>query len=276
MAFIKTLRRHLMKKKLRDKLHEVYRLVIIDEENLREVANYRFSMRRLYFWAAVLFFCIAAFVTGVIAFSPFKRLMPGYGKIESNKKFVRLQSEFQQLKEDFDAQNIYIEGLKKMIAGDNVQYQYQDTKILQDTTHHFVSGKRIKDSHVAKRLTAIYFVSPVLGEVSAPFDLSIDHFGIDILTPKDMAVKSVADGVVISSDYAISTGNTIIIQHQDDIITVYKHNSGLLKKTGDRVKAGEAIAIVGNSGKLTTGPHLHFELWYGGRPVNPADFISFK
>jgi murein DD-endopeptidase MepM/ murein hydrolase activator NlpD len=102
------------------------------------------------------------------------------------------------------------------------------------------------------------------------------HFGIDILAPRNTPIKSALDGWVVQSDWTLETGNTIGIQHENNIITFYKHNSVLLKKVGSYVKAGEAVAIIGNTGEMTDGPHLHFELWYKGNPVDPADYINFN
>jgi murein DD-endopeptidase MepM/ murein hydrolase activator NlpD len=97
-----------------------------------------------------------------------------------------------------------------------------------------------------------------------------------VAAPRNTAIKSAADGMVIFAGYTVETGYSIAIQHPNNVVTMYKHNSLLLKKAGSAVKAGEAIAIIGNTGELTTGPHLHFELWYKGRPVNPSDYIIFK
>jgi murein DD-endopeptidase MepM/ murein hydrolase activator NlpD len=124
-------------------------------------------------------------------------------------------------------------------------------------------------------LEQIFFMPPVSGEVTSPFDLNKDHYGIDVAAPQNTAIKAAADGTVVSAGFTVETGYSIAIQHPNNVVTMYKHNSVLLKKTGSTVKMGEAIAIVGNTGETSTGPHLHFELWYKGRPVNPADYLHF-
>ena len=124
-------------------------------------------------------------------------------------------------------------------------------------------------------LEQMYFTPPVNGEISAAYMPDRKHFGVDILAPKNTAVKAAMDGYIFFSDWTLETGNTIGIQHANNTITFYKHNSVLLKKAGSFVKAGEAVAIIGNTGTLSDGPHLHFELWNRGKPVNPTDFISF-
>ena len=114
------------------------------------------------------------------------------------------------------------------------------------------------------------------GIVTRKFSTAIDHYGVDIVSKSNEPVKAAADGTVIFADWSQESGNVIAIQHRGNIVSVYKHNSALLKKVGNFVNSGEVIAIIGNTGELTTGPHLHFELWYNGNPVNPEEFISFN
>ena len=124
-------------------------------------------------------------------------------------------------------------------------------------------------------LRETYFFSPITGYISAAFDPQNEHFGIDVVSKKDEPVKCIADGTVIFATWTQEAGNVIAIQHQANLISVYKHNSTLAKKMGSFVSAGEIIAIIGNTGELTSGPHLHFELWYNGNAVNPEEFITF-
>ena len=121
----------------------------------------------------------------------------------------------------------------------------------------------------------ILFFIPLKGVITNEFDPITKHFGVDVVAKKDEAVKAVLDGTVILSDWTIETGYVIIIQHQQNIISVYKHNSALMKKSGDIVKAGDPIAIIGETGEIQTGPHLHFELWRNGIPLNPESYIVF-
>ena len=123
---------------------------------------------------------------------------------------------------------------------------------------------------------AVNLTPPISGSISAKFMPDKSHYGVDVVAPKNTPVKAVMDGFVISSDWTIDTGNTIGVQHANGYVSFYKHNSSLLKKSGSPVKAGEAIAIIGNTGRLTDGPHLHFELWHNGKPINPTDYINFQ
>ncbi len=124
-------------------------------------------------------------------------------------------------------------------------------------------------------LKEVYFFPPIKGLVTATFDPKKDHFGIDIVAKENEPVKVIADGMVIFSSWTLGTGYVVAVQHSDEIISIYKHNSVILKSIGEAIKGGEIISIIGNTGELTTGPHLHFEIWYKGSPLNPQDFISF-
>ena len=128
---------------------------------------------------------------------------------------------------------------------------------------------------ISHNLENQYFYSPIEGMVTTEFNIRDEHYGIDIVSKSNEPVKSVADGTVIFGDWTQESGNVIYIQHRGNIVSVYKHNSALLKKVGSFVSSGDVIAIIGNTGEFTTGPHLHFEMWYNGNPVDPEEFISF-
>jgi murein DD-endopeptidase MepM/ murein hydrolase activator NlpD len=127
----------------------------------------------------------------------------------------------------------------------------------------------------ASSLSNFYFFTPVKGTVTNVFNSKTKHYGIDIVASPNEVIKSTLDGTVVMADWTSETGYVIAVQHSNNLFSIYKHNSALLKNTGDYVKAGEVVAIIGNSGELTTGPHLHFELWYNGSPVNPVDYMTF-
>lgn len=269
------------KKKFNEKLKDTYRILVIDVEDLKEVGKYQLSMKQIYtyLFATILIFSIL--LISLIVFTPLKRLMPGYGDIEENSKFIELRKRIGTLEEELETQIVYTQGLQNMLSGEepnvtalssiNTQGE-QSTTAIKKT----LSNDDINESKITRNLDNQYFVTPVSGSISAAYNRSIDHLGVDILAPKATPIKSIATGVVVSSDFTLDTGNSITIQHNNNVVSVYKHNSALLKKSGDKVNAGEAIAIIGNTGTLTDGPHLHFELWYNGNPVNPENFINFK
>lgn len=266
------------KKKFKEKLKDTYRIVVIDVEDLKEVGNYQLSMGRLYTYILTTALIFTVLLVSLVAFTPLKRLMPGYGDIEENSKFVELRKKITTLEEELEVQVTYTQGLQNMLSGKGDVTIPKSTinDVSPKPSKEVISKADLQESKITSSLNNQYFVPPVLGVISAAYDRSIDHLGTDILAPKDTPIKAISAGVVIGSDFTMDTGNTISVQHQNNVISIYKHNSALLKKSGDKVSAGEAIAIIGNTGELTDGPHLHFELWYDGNPVNPENFINFK
>ena len=121
----------------------------------------------------------------------------------------------------------------------------------------------------------LHFFPPVKGLVTNKFDIKKNHFGIDLVGQPSSRISAVLGGTVLFAGWTMETGNVIYLLHANNLTSAYKHNAELLKRAGDQVKAGEAIAIIGNSGELSTGPHLHFELWYNGKPIDPEKYIVF-
>lgn len=269
------------KKKFREKLKDTYRIVVIDNADLKEVGNYQLTMGRIYTLLLTSMLIFAILLMSLISFTPLRRLIPGYGDIEENREFIELRKKIGVLEEELDVQVTYTQGLQNMLSGNtelNVEMPFSDDKKEEKAGAPIaaLTKENVQESKVTQQLNNQYFVPPVIGTISASYDRATGHLGTDIMAPEDTPVKSIATGVVISSDFHLETGNTITIQHRNDIISIYKHNSALLKKAGDSVSPGEAIAIIGNTGELTDGPHLHFELWYKGTPVNPENFVIFK
>ena len=124
-------------------------------------------------------------------------------------------------------------------------------------------------------ISSFFFFAPVKGTVTNSFDLRSKHYGVDIVAPANEAIKATLEGTVVISSFTTETGYVIGIQHSNNLFSLYKHNASLLKKAGDFVKAGDVIAIIGNSGEQTTGPHLHFELWYNSSPIDPQQYVTF-
>lgn len=271
------------KKKFKEKLKDTFRILVIDVEDLKQVGSYQFTMARLYTYIISFIVIFSILLISLIAFTPLKRLMPGYGDIEENYKFVELRNKLTELEADLEDQIVYTQGLQNMLSGQNLEETElppkkndSDGKEGEKSSSVVVSDTELKESKITQSLNNQYFVAPLSGTISAPFNRLKNHLGVDILAPKGTAVKTISAGVVISSDFALETGNTMAIQHPNNLISVYKHNSALLKNVGDKVSPGEAIAIIGNTGELTDGPHLHFELWYDGNVINPENFINFQ
>lgn len=263
------------KRPFKQKLADKYRLVILDDDTLGEISTKRFSIIGL---LLTIISCIILFILliyAIIAYTPIKYLVPGYGDINNNRVYMELNEKISILEKEINTQRVYTEGIKNILNPSAQKLNNIDSN--DSINENYLYNRRnYSNFSNAHAIDHYYFCSPLKGDVSAAFDLSIKHYGIDIVAAKDSPVKSILDGVVINADWSTNTGNTISVQHADNIVSVYKHNSVLLKKIGEKVSSCEAIAIIGNTGKLTTGPHVHFELWKNGIALDPIDFIDFN
>lgn len=292
---------------LMEKLRDKYRLVIQNDETFEEVASLKLSPLSVYVAISSLIVGTAILVTLLIIWTPLKRYIPGYGDFTRDSEVAELTAKVKNLEDEIQATRNYADNIRNIINGDyskmtkdyalkqgppedsafalptSVERIPEDDELRSDVAKGSVTSPSpvagaAAETFVArdKPLEQLYFVPPVSGEITARFDQAKDHFGVDVAAPKNTAVKAAADGMVISAGFSVETGYSIAVQHPNNVVTMYKHNSVLLKKQGSAVKAGEAIAIVGNTGEQSTGPHLHFELWYKGRPVDASNYINFK
>ena len=283
-------KRHKVVKKLRNK----YRLVILNDDTFEEKLSFKLS--RLNVFVLVGFVTIFLIVsTGLlIAFTPIREYIPGYSSTKLKREIAELSFATDSIRQQLLYNDHYLQNIKNVIEGkepvDFSEEQNRDSsgigtvdfniskedsafrsEIEVEERYNILKNQEQKTSS----LSSAVFFAPVKGIISSSFDIKTKHYGIDIIASKNEPIKTTLDGTVIFSEWTSETGYVISVQHNDNIISIYKHNSALLKKQGDLVKAGEVIAIIGNSGKLSTGPHLHFELWYKGNAVNPENFIAF-
>lgn len=274
------------KKSFKEKLRDKYRVVIINDLTLKEVNSIRVNLRNIYLAIILAVLVVGGLIWLLIAFTPLKKLVPGYQDIKANAEFIELTKKTRAFEEQIAEFELYLEGNKnRLLAGEDSPSEVYTPEAPSKgglNLDAFIKPPdkeeelTFKIKHQSGSLGSNYFfLAPVNGTISYEFDPSIKHFGIDILAPRNTPVKAIMDGFVISSDWTLETGNTICVQHPNNTISYYKHNSVLLKKTGDYVRAGEALAIIGNSGTLSDGPHLHFELWIQGQSVNPVEYIEF-
>lgn len=301
-------------KKLNVKLRDKYRLVVMNHETLEEKVSIKLSRLNVFVIFITLSLFLIFLTTILIAYTPLREYIPGYASVELKRDVYNLRQRADSLSKDANQKEVYLNNLKKILndevidsesnyqniekeeepktekvnvnpaslspsAQDSIfrkevegQIKYFGTNINTKTS----SAGNIMASDSKKSLKNLFFFTPVNGYISNVFNPTINHFGIDIVTNNNEPVRAVLDGYVIMAEWTIKTGNVIAIQHSNNLVSVYKHNASLLKRQGARVDAGEAIAIVGNSGNLSSGPHLHFELWYNGIPVDAREFISFK
>lgn len=269
-----------------------YKLTIINENTLEEVVGLRVSkLNGLSVLLSVLtiLFLIAAVI---IAFTPLRNYLPGYMNSEVRSQIVANALRVDSLQQLVERQNLYIMNIQDIFSGkvriDSVQSMDTLTTLRKDSlmerTRREEEFRRRYEETEKYNLTTItsqpnvdglIFYRPTRGMISAYFDAKKKHYGTDIAANPNESVLATLDGTVVLSTYTAETGYLIEVQHNQDFVSIYKHCGSLLKREGDKVQAGEAIALVGNSGTLTTGPHLHFELWHKGRPVNPEKYIVF-
>lgn len=257
----------------KSKLSDHFRLVVIDDDTLKEVRSTRFSLINLIIVLTASVIFIMAMTFCLFAFTPLRYIIPGYADIKNNIVYVELSDKIEALEKDISAQRVYTEGFKNFLnpTGTKIEGISEPEFIKEQNTERILNFSNPK-----LPLEHLYLDSPLKGELSAKFDAEKAHYGVDIVAPKNTPILNILDGVVVNADWSDKTGHTISIQHSANLISIFKHNSSLLKKTGDRVKKGEAIAIIGNTGELSSGPHVHFELWHNGAPVDPLTYINFE
>jgi len=228
----------------------------------------------------------------LIATTGLREYIPGYPKAEYRQMLVRNALVVDSLETELQKRDQFFRGIQSIMAGEvpeddqtaqadapnsNIEFQeYNHDSIFQDellAEQLSLSLQNSSDDDVG--LSQIHFFSPLRGVVTEHFKSVADHFGIDIVSEANARISSVLDGTVIFAGWTLNTGYVMYIQHDAQLVSVYKHNAELLKKTGDKVKAGEIIAIIGNTGEYSSGPHLHFELWYSGNAIDPEQFIDF-
>lgn len=269
-----------------------YKLTVVNENTLEEIVGLHVSklngLSVLLSVLAVLFLIASC----IIAFTPLRNYLPGYMNSEVRSQVVANALRVDSLQAVLNRQNLYIMNIQDIFSGkvpiDSVQTLDSLTAVREDTLmkrtkreeefrRQYEESEKYNLSSIASQpdVMGLNFYRPTRGMVSAHFDVEKKHFGTDIAANPNESVLATMDGTVILSAYTAETGYLIGVQHKQDFISIYKHCGSLLKKEGDHVKGGEAIALVGNSGTLSTGPHLHFELWYKGQPVNPEKYIVF-
>ena len=271
-----------------------YRLVVVNDESFEEVGSYRLTELNVYIALSSAFVGTLLFCLLLLVFTPLKNIIPGYADINAlsnRKEIVKVFKRVDSLEDVLGAQAIYIQSVGKAMRGekDASELHVPDEVSTFAKTHPVdATTKQPAETTLpqaktggtpspeAKAISATDFTPPLSkGIVTDVFNAQPGHFGIDIAAAKDSPIQAVADGIVICATWTLDTGFIIGIQHPNNTISFYKHNAVLYKKVGEEVKAGEAIAVIGNTGDLSSGPHLHFELWHNGKPINPSEFIHF-
>lgn len=269
-----------------------YKLTIFNENTLEELVAIHVSKLNgvsVLLSAVTVIFAIAA---TIIAFTPLRNYLPGYMNSEVRAQIVNNALRADSLQEMLGRQNMYIMNIQDILSGkvlvDSVQSidsltMVRSEELMERSKEEEEFQRMYEESERYDLTTAVAqatvgglnFVRPTRGMMSSNFDVEAKHFGVDIAANPDESILSTLDGTVILSAYTAETGYVIQVQHAQDFISIYKHCGSLLKRAGDSVRAGEAIALVGNTGEQSTGPHLHFELWSKGRAIDPSKYIVF-
>jgi len=261
------------KKSFWEKLQDKYRVVVFDDDTLGEVRSTRVSGLAVLSGLILSFVAMALITAALISFTPLKYLVPGYADINNNMAYMELTTKLEEIEQEMEFQRVYTNGMKNLLNPTGVSMTPSAEGTSEDNSLTGTLQNTGASSEMA--LEHYHFYTPISGEVSAEFDLSKKHFGLDIVAEQGTPIKNILDGVVISVDWSEQNGNTISIQHVNNLISIFKHNSSVLKKVGESVRGGEAIAIIGNTGHHSSGPHVHFELWYQGKAVDPQEYMTF-
>lgn len=281
------------KGKLKQKLTDKYRLVVLNEDTFEERFSLKLSRLNVFVLSSVFSILLIVVTAILIAFTPIKEYIPGYSSTQLKRKTATLIFEADSLKTKLAILEKYTNALRPVLTG-NFKIEAIDS-FKNEATRLVVDERKLnatkKDSLFRERIdnndrfplidntentVKIVFFAPISGSLTQEFNANNKHFAVDITAKTGTPVKAIAEGTVILAEWTAETGYVITIQHTNRYISVYKHNGSLLKSQGDFVKSGEVIANVGSTGELTTGPHLHFELWSNGYPVNPLNYIDFR
>ncbi len=281
------------KKAFTKKLLHKYRLVILNEDTFEERLSFKLTRLNVFILVGISAIVLIALTTLLIAFTPIREYIPGYSSKKLKKQADELLTQTDSLKTVIDINEQQYISIRKVLTGDikTIEFDKDSIDDTSDSTNEITIEPSKEDSLLRATVerqdkynlfesedTTVDFAlfPPVKGVISSGYDSELKHYAVDVVTEKDEPVKAAADGTIIFASWTADTGHVLIIEHTNDLITVYKHNASLSKEQGDLVKAGEVIATVGNTGELTTGPHLHFELWNNGYPINPTNYIDFK
>lgn len=278
-----------------DQLRNKYRLVILNDDSFAEKFSLRLSPLGLIILLGSVTIVMTTLVISLVAFTPLREYIPGYGNVDDRKDILALSAKADSLENTLAARDWYINNLLNVFSGKtegktakpakdstgkyaniDIKPSEQDMKLRSDIESNQLESTSDKVS--ANKINALsnyFFFTPIKGIITTSYNIKEEHFGTDIAAKENELVKAALDGTVIFAGYTTNDGYIVQIQHNNNITSVYKHQSNITKRVGDFVQAGEPIGVVGNTGENSKGPHLHFELWYNGFAINPQDYVVF-
>ena len=281
------------RKKLLKRLKSRFRLTVLNESTFEEKFSYSLTPLNVIIMFGGMLIVFGVLIYLLVAFTPLKNyVIPDYASTiyREEAHIARMQAD--SLLDESRKTERYLNDLKVILSGgtlrnatDSLQsgaasadLNYNVSDLDESMRQKISEQDRFSIEAVEEtedRKKGLILFKPVNGTIFSSFNPKDGHYGIDLVAPKDDPVKSVLDGTVIAAAFTADDGNIISVQHANNLVSVYKHNSVLLRKVGDMVKAGESIAFIGDTGENSEGPHLHFELWENGAPVNPTQYLSF-
>ncbi len=273
-----------------------YRLVVMNDETYEEKASFNLRPLNVFVSIGIGVILLVILTTFLIAFTPLREYIPGYADLKTQRRVYNLVMRTDSMEKALAARDLYIANIRNIvngtIASDSTSLSLENAS-KYDTIHKLRKSQEdsllrqeIESSDqyslsigdygpLVNSIQSFLFFPPLKGTATNRFDPVTRHYGVDIVSKPDEVIKATLDGTVLIANFTSETGWVIGIQHSNNLFSFYKHNSALLKKVGDFVKAGEVIAVIGNSGELSSGPHLHFELWFNGTAVDPQKYVSF-
>lgn len=274
-----------------EKKNKFFRFAIINDNSLEEVFNIKFSRARLLWLTAAILLAISVIFVLLLGYTPLRNLIPGKSKTHVQNELIMMIQKADSLEKSLGNYSLYTKNLKKVLSDsvslDSVQDLFREGFTVKEldfkpSVEDSILRAEVEaeesislNSNLKEKKLNSFFIKPVDGLITEGFNKKIGHFGVDVVSKKGAFISSIDDGMVLFSSWTHEFGYVLVIKHQNSFISFYKHNSEVFKSKGDYVKSGETIAIIGNSGKYSTGPHLHFELWKGSSPVNPLNYILF-
>lgn len=289
-----TVKNKKQKKNSINKLTRSYKVVVSSEDTFEERLSFSTNKFNVFLVLSLYSIILIAFTISVVFFTQIREMVPGYSSSDLLTQAIYLTKKTDSLENELELNNTFYKSIENVLSGKTEQIIYKDSlninneidnidlKAVLANAEDSILRKYVEEEdkfNLTKNELVIenkMFVSPVKGQITQKFDPLNNHFALDILVDTGTPVKSILEGKVIFSEWSVDTGHVLIIDHGDDIISVYKHNSKVLKTQNNFVKAGEVIAYSGNQGTLSTGPHLHFELWKNGTPINPEPLFNFN
>jgi len=280
------------KKRFLQKMRNKYRLILYNDTTFHTSWSTQITRIKFFFIGGLIALFLVFLTAFVIVYTPVNRFIPGFYTPNIRKMIVKNAVMVDSLEDEINMRDEYLENIKSVIKGevpddadysrDTMAYLVKPEFQTYDSIHDSIFKQKLLEEKInlsvqkkPSELFQIHFFTPLKGMISQKFDRVTNHLAVDIVGLPDSRISAILPGTVIFSGWTTDAGYVICIQHQYNLLSVYKHNSQLLKEEGDHVEAGEVVALMGNTGELTTGPHLHFELWYKGIPLDPEKYLDF-